>query len=78
MAMIFLNILLQHLLQKISPVPSDYILGPGDKLELNYFGSNIQTVESLYMQEMGKCFLPLDWSCKSSGMKFEEAVNIFK
>ena len=55
-----------------SPVPSDYILGPGDKLELNYYGSNIQTVES-YIARNGEIFLPLIGPVNLAGMKFEEA-----
>ena len=55
-----------------SPVPSDYILGPGDKLELNYYGSNIQTVES-FIARNGEIFLPLIGPVNLAGMKFEEA-----
>ena len=55
-----------------SPVPSDYVLGPGDKLELNYYGSNIQTVES-FIARNGEIFLPLIGPVNLAGMKFEEA-----
>ena len=55
-----------------SPVPSDYVLGPGDKVEVNYFGSNIQTVES-FIARNGEIFLPLIGPVNLAGLKFEEA-----
>ena len=73
MVMTFLNIHHYICVQtSASPVPSDYILGPGDKLELNYYGSNIQTVES-FIARNGEIFLPLIGPVNLAGMKFEEA-----
>ena len=41
-------------------------------MELNYYGSNIQTVES-FIARNGEIFLPLIGPVNLAGMKFEEA-----
>ena len=40
-----------------TPVTSDYILGPGDKLIINYFGNNEDKQESFISRE-GNFYLP--------------------
>ena len=75
LAMNFLNILHLHLFkQALLRFPLIMFLGPGDKLEVNYFGSNVQTVES-FIARNGEIFLPLIGPVSLAGLKFEEARN---
>lgn len=60
-----------------SPVPSDYVLGPGDKLEINYFGSKVQSQEK-YIARNGDIFLPLIGPTNVAGMSFTEASDHLK
>jgi len=60
-----------------SPVPSDYVLGPGDKLTINYYGSQILTQEN-YIDRNGDVFLPLIGPTNLAGMTFREASDFLK
>ncbi|MDC0591141.1 SLBB domain-containing protein [Gammaproteobacteria bacterium] len=60
-----------------SPVPSDYVLGPGDKLTINYYGSQILTQEN-YIARNGDVFLPLIGPTNLAGMTFREASDFLK
>lgn len=60
-----------------SPVPADYILGPGDLLEINYFGSKVLTEEN-YIARNGDVFLPLIGPVSLAGMTYREASDFLK
>ena len=60
-----------------SPVPSDYLLGPGDKLEINYYGTeNIS--EETYIKRNGNVVLPKIGPVSLAGLTFSEAKNLME
>ena len=60
-----------------SPVSSSYILGPGDKLRINYFGNEESQNES-YISREGFVILPLIGPVNLIGLTFEEATAYIK
>jgi len=58
-----------------SPVNSSYLLGPGDKLEINFYGSKERKV-SAYINRQGKVVLPFIGPINLLGMTYEEAKNL--
>jgi protein involved in polysaccharide export with SLBB domain len=60
-----------------TPVTSDYILGPGDKLILNYLGNNEDKQES-YITREGNFYLPKIGPVFLNGMSLEKASEIIK
>ena len=60
-----------------SPVSSSYILGPGDKLRINYFGNEESESES-YVSREGFVILPLIGPVNLIGLTFEEATDYIK
>ena len=57
-----------------SPVTSSYILGPGDKLTINYFGNEESETET-YVSREGFIILPLIGRVNLIGLTFEEATE---
>ena len=57
-----------------SPVPADYILGPGDLLEINYFGAKVLTEEH-YIARNGDVFLPLIGPVSVAGLTYRQAID---
>ena len=60
-----------------SPIPGDYVLGPGDRLIMNYYGSQVLTQEE-YIARTGDIFLPLIGPTNIAGMSFKEASSFLK
>tara|TARA_B100000963_G_scaffold353841_1_gene369243 strand:- start:4146 stop:5945 length:1800 start_codon:yes stop_codon:yes gene_type:complete len=60
-----------------TPVTSDYILGPGDKLLLNYFGNDEDKQESFISRE-GNFYLPKIGPVYLNGMSLEKASELIK
>ncbi len=54
------------------PIPTDYILGPGDFLEFNFFGSTNTKAQS-YISREGEVVLPLLGPVNLLGLTFSEA-----
>ena len=59
------------------PLPTDYILGPGDKILVEYFGNNSNKKEG-YISRDGKFNLPLLGPASLAGMKFTKAEELIK
>ncbi len=55
-------------------ITPDYILGPGDKLELNFFGSDDFSTEAFISRE-GSFFIPKLGPVNLSGMTFSKATE---
>tara|TARA_B100001175_G_C19493638_1_gene634020 strand:- start:173 stop:1972 length:1800 start_codon:yes stop_codon:yes gene_type:complete len=55
-----------------SPVAPDYVLGPGDKLVVNFYGSEERKVEVIVSRE-GKIVLPFLGPVNFLGMTYDEA-----
>jgi protein involved in polysaccharide export with SLBB domain len=55
-----------------APVPFDYILGPGDQLEFNFYGSN-NSKKVAYISREGEVVLPLFGPVNLLGLTFSEA-----
>lgn len=60
-----------------SPISSDYILGPGDKLLINYYGNNDTETEAFISRE-GFIVLPEIGPLNMTGLTFQEAINFIK
>ncbi len=60
-----------------APVPLDYLLGPGDKLQIEYFGSNEDSKE-VYITRNGKISLPLIGPVNVAGMTYREASEFLE
>jgi polysaccharide export outer membrane protein len=57
------------------PIPSDYVLGPGDFLEFNFYGSDNSKVVS-YISREGEVVLPLLGPINLLGLSFNEAREL--
>ena len=55
-----------------SPVDSNYMLGPGDTIIVDFYGANVENVETIINRE-GKAILPLIGPVSFIGMNFEQA-----
>ena len=60
-----------------SPVPSDYVLGPGDKLTINLYGSTNRKVDSFISRE-GTVLIPTLGPVTLVGMQYNEAISFVK
>ncbi len=60
-----------------TPVPADYILGPGDKLTINLYGSTNRKVDSFITRE-GTVLIPTLGPVTLVGMKYNDAINFVK
>ena len=58
-----------------TPLPQDYILGPGDKLAVEYFGNNDDKKEA-FITRSGRFNLPLLGPINLSGMLFSKAEEL--
>jgi len=58
-------------------IPSDYVLGPGDKLEISLYGGTNNTVSS-YVSREGNLNIPLIGPINILGLTFKEASNLLK
>jgi len=54
------------------PVPSNYLLGPGDKIEIIYYGSNNNSEEA-YILRNGNLVLPIIGPVNLAGKTYKEA-----
>ncbi len=59
------------------PVMPDYILGPGDQIDLRVWGQ-INFNESLTVDRSGDVFLPLVGRINVSGLRFEQVHDVLK
>ena len=59
------------------PIPQDYVLGPGDKISIEYFGNNNDKKEG-YISRQGTFNLPLLGPINLSGMQFSKAENLIE
>lgn len=59
------------------PIPQDYILGPGDKISIEYFGNNNNKREG-FITRKGTYNLPLLGPINLSGMKFSKAESLIE
>jgi protein involved in polysaccharide export with SLBB domain len=57
------------------PVPSNYSLGPGDKLEVTYYG-NEELKESLTISREGLLLLPILGPINLMGVSFDKAIQM--
>lgn len=60
-----------------TPVPADYILGPGDELRIEYFG-NESLSESIYINRSGFIKLPLLGPVNLAGLTLLDAQEVVK
>jgi protein involved in polysaccharide export with SLBB domain len=60
-----------------SPVPSDYVIGPGDLLEINLYGNDSLDTQQ-YISREGEVFIPQLGPIFLVGSTFEEANKILK
>lgn len=56
------------------PVDSSYILGPGDKIQVDFYGANFENIETIVNRE-GKVVLPLIGPVNLLGKTFEQATK---
>ncbi len=61
----------------LAPAPLDYVLGPGDELKIQLFGS-IETNRIIPVNREGNIVIPEIGSIEISGLIFREAVNKIK
>ena len=59
------------------PLPTDYILGPGDKILVEFFGNNSQQKEG-YISRSGRFNLPLLGPAQLAGLKFSKAEDLIR
>ena len=57
-----------------TPITANYLLGPGDKLLINFYGNNDEEVEATITRE-GKLVLPMIGPINLLGKTFEEAKD---
>ena len=60
-----------------TPVPADYVLGPGDKLSISFYGSTNKESEA-FISRNGTLTLPSLGPVTLTGMKYNDAVNFIK
>tara|TARA_B100002052_G_C15886059_1_gene601581 strand:- start:3111 stop:4880 length:1770 start_codon:yes stop_codon:yes gene_type:complete len=60
-----------------NPIPQDYILGPGDKLKVEYFGSNDDLYEG-FIARSGLFKLPQLGPLNLAGLSFSKAEELIK
>ena len=60
-----------------SPISSNYILGPGDKLSINFYGSDDSETEAFISRE-GFIVIPEIGPLNMAGLTFQEAVDFIK
>ena len=59
------------------PIPTDYTLGPGDKILVEFFGTNSEKKEG-YISRLGTFNLPLLGPINLAGLKFSAAEELLK
>ena len=60
-----------------TPVPSDYVLGPGDKLSVSFYGAMNQKAE-MYISRDGSLVLPSLGPVTLTGLKYSDAIKYIK
>jgi protein involved in polysaccharide export with SLBB domain len=60
-----------------TPVPADYILGPGDQIKIEYFG-NESISEAIYINRSGFIKLPLLGPVNFAGLTLLDAQDVIK
>ena len=60
-----------------TPIPQDYILGPGDKLNIQYFGNNKARTDT-FISRNGSINLPLLGPISIAGLDLENAEELIK
>ena len=74
---LFLNTPTTFALSSNVPIPPDYILGPGDKIKIEYFGSNRDKTED-FISRTGLVNLPLLGPINIAGQSIKTAEEIIK
>ena len=59
------------------PVPSDYVLGPGDKLRIDYFGNEKETFDD-YISRSGTIMLPILGPINVAGLQLQKAQELIR
>ena len=59
------------------PVPSDYVLGPGDKLRIEYFGNEKETIDD-YISRSGTIMLPILGPINIAGLQLQKAQELIR
>ena len=59
------------------PIPTNYTLGPGDKIVVEFFGTNSEKKEG-YISRLGTFNLPLLGPINLAGLKFSAAEELLK
>ncbi len=59
------------------PVPDSYVLGPGDEIYLEYFGTEKQSTKA-FISRNGTLMLPLIGELNLNGLTFKEAKKLIK
>ncbi len=59
------------------PIPQDYILGPGDKIKIEYFGSNKEKSED-FISRMGMINIPLLGPINIAGQNLKNAMALIQ
>ena len=57
------------------PIPPDFLLGPGDKLDIRYYGNENTTTQE-FISRSGKLSLPLIGPVALAGLTFREAQEL--
>ena len=57
------------------PIPPDFLLGPGDKLDIRYYGNENTTTQEI-ISRSGKLSLPLIGPVALAGLTFREAQEL--
>ena len=60
-----------------TPVPQDYVLGPGDKIDIQYFGNN-KSKSSVFISRNGSINLPLLGPITIAGLDLKSAEKLIK
>ncbi len=74
---LFSNIPTTFALSTNVPIPQDYILGPGDKVKIEYFGSNKDKAED-FISRIGLVNLPLLGPINITGLSMKEAEELIR
>lgn len=59
------------------PIPQDYVVGPGDKLKIEYYGNNKNEAE-IYISRSGSFKLPLLGPINIAGLKLSKAEELIR
>ena len=69
-----LHLLHLHLLSTI-PIPTDFLLGPGDKISIQYYGNENESTQQI-ISRSGELNLPLLGPITLAGLTLTEAQDL--